>query len=81
MGAIQKIADHFGIKKSDIIEDEKELKPIGLDDILKKTTLTGREYIIINLYRQLSEAEQMEVENFVKFKWMQENEKKKTSVG
>ena len=73
MGAIQRLADHFGIKKSDIIEDS----PASLDTIMKRTTLTGREYIMINLYRQLDEEDQIETENFIKFKWLQKSEKQK----
>lgn len=75
MGAIQKLADHFGIKKSDIIEDDPSLA--GLDAIQKKTVVTGREYIMINLYRQLSEEDQIEAESYIKFKWLQMKEKEK----
>ena len=76
MGAIQKLADYFGIKKSDIIEDETTL-----DTIIKSTTVTGREYIIISLYRQLDVEDQVQVEDFVKFKWMQAKDKKENIVG
>lgn len=56
-------------------------KPIALDEITKNTTLTGREYVIINLYRQLPEEEQKETEDFVKFKWLQFKDKEKNAAG
>ena len=37
MGAIQRIADHFGISKSDIIEDKEE-KPIPEDELDNELT-------------------------------------------
>lgn len=39
MGTIQKIADHFGLQKSNIIEDNG-LDHIGIDGTIKRTTNT-----------------------------------------
>ena len=49
MGAIQKMADHFGIKKSDIIEDQ----PAAPATTANAMELSEREIILIKKYRQL----------------------------
>lgn len=54
MGAIQKIADHFGISKSDIIEDKE--KPIPEDELDKE---------LINLLSDLTPEETIRVIDFV----------------
>lgn len=54
MGAIQKIADHFHIPKSDIIEDKE--KPIPEDELDKE---------LISLLSDLSSEERFRVVDFV----------------
>lgn len=49
MGAIQKMADHFGIKKSDIIEDQ----PATTATTAKAIDFSEREMLLIKKYRQL----------------------------
>ena len=55
MGAIQKMADHFGISKSDIIEDNNE-KPIPEDELDNE---------LINLLSDLTPQETAQVIGFV----------------
>lgn len=64
MGAIQKLADYFGIRKSDIIEDG------GL--VSKQTSsslsLTQQEEIHIKKYRQLDADGREDVDDYVDMK-------------
>lgn len=55
MGAIQRMADHFGISKSDIIEDKEE-KPIPEDELDNE---------LINLLSDLTPQETVRVIDFV----------------
>lgn len=55
MGAIQKMADYFGISKSDIIEDKEE-KPIPEDELDNE---------LINLLSDLTPQETVRVIDFV----------------
>ncbi len=57
MGAIQKIADHFGIKKSDIIE-----MPTSTDNTESTFFTTEDETELVKLYRGLDDVNK----NFVK---------------
>ena len=47
---IEKLANYFGIKKSDLIEDEKNTP----DEL----TLTEGEQLLLNVFRQIPEAQQ-----------------------
>ena len=55
MGAIQRMADHFGISKSDIIEDKEE-KPIPEDELDNE---------LISLLSDLTPQETAQVVGFV----------------
>ena len=68
MGAIKKIADNFGLKKSNIIEDD------GLNILLKKTNSTfsmqlpPQEEAHIQKYRQLDADGIEDVDDYVDMK-------------
>lgn len=57
MGAIQKIADHFGMKKSEIIEwSERTEKP----------SFSVDETLMLTLFRMLDDAHKEEAERYLK---------------
>ena len=63
MGAIQKIADHFGIRKSDIIEDH------GLEtNSSPALSLTQQEETHIKKYRQLDADGKEEIDDLLDVK-------------
>ncbi len=64
MGAIQKIADHFGIKKSDIIED----RDIATKNAAKTLELTAQEESHIKKYRQLDADGKEEIDDLIDVK-------------
>ena len=59
MGAIQKMADHFGIKKSDIIESAKQLIP-NLNIQASEEELK----LLVN-YRGLNELNRRQISNMI----------------
>ena len=66
MGAIQRIADHFGLKKSSLIDDD------GLDITLSPSPvlptpapLTSEEQSLIEKYRALDDADRALVDNIM----------------
>lgn len=71
MGAIQKMADHFGLKKSNIIEDD------GLNAPSTPITLTPPEEIHIKKYRQLDDDGKEEIDNMIDFKLKKTETKQK----
>jgi len=58
MGAVQKIADYFGIKKSDVIDGF-----VRRDDAPK---FSVNETLIITLFRMLDDAHKEEAERYLK---------------
>lgn len=76
MGAIQKIADHFGILKSDIIEDE-ESRPYYLDPEtaeLAQELKDNPDYrVLMDASRDLKPESLKEVMNFIKFQKAKED--------
>lgn len=65
MGAIQKIADHFGVKKSDLIEDEGLIALLddgGRQSEIGEAPLSAQEKMIIKAYRMASAKERAIVE-------------------
>ena len=68
MGAIQKIADNFGLQKSNIIEDD------GLNILLNKSNsklsmqLTPQEEMHIKKYRQLDADGKEDVDDYIDMK-------------
>lgn len=67
MGAIQKMADHFGIKKSDIIEDQ----PVPTATTAKATDFSEREIPLIKKYRQLDADGKALVDSIIDTRLMQ----------
>ena len=63
MGAIQKIADHFGIRKSDIIEDHGLETPFS-----PAIALTQQEETHIKKYRQLDADGKEEIDDLLDVK-------------
>lgn len=66
MGAIQKIADHFGIQKSNIIEDN------GLQS--QSVPLTPQEETHIKKYRQLSDVRRYVVDEVLDAQYQKQME-------
>lgn len=64
MGTIQKIADHFGIKKSDLIEDNDGTLPTPADNF----TCSEGEKTLVKKYRQLDDDGKEDVDDFVDMK-------------
>ena len=62
MGAIQQIADHFGLKKSDIIEDYDPERSSLKGEIIS----APKELELIKLYRNADEAFQAEAIEMLK---------------
>lgn len=80
MGAIQKMADHFGIKKSDIIEDQ----PVATATTAKATDFSEREILLIKKYRQLDADGKRIIDeqvDFQLFKQQQNAEKEEGILG
>lgn len=71
MGAIQKMADHFGIKKSDIIEDQ----PAAPATTANAMELSEREIILIKKYRQLDADGKALVDSIIDTRLMQLGDK------
>ena len=64
MGSIQKMADHFGIKKSDIIEDQ----PATTATTAKAIDFSEREMLLIKKYRQLDADGREEIDDLIDVK-------------
>ncbi len=80
MGAIQKIADHFGIKKSDIIED----RDIATKNAAKTLELTAQEESHIKKYRQLNAGVKLVIDSQIDFMLYQQDlsaEKEERNLG
>lgn len=67
MGAIQKIADHFGIQKSDIIEGNINIKELLKKDILKEQ--------ILDCYEMLDEEGKTQLFDYVQYLKTKHNKK------
>lgn len=87
MGAIQKIAEHFGLKKSNLIEDDGMKEIQFSNSIIQKQSnfyLSEQEKGLIQNYRQLTDDEKREVENIIAFKLQlrnQQNQDTQNEVG
>lgn len=68
MGAIQRMADYFGIKKSDIIEPVHEVVTADtLRVVRSKNFLSEDELKLVNNYRAMDAGKQQAVQSFVEF--------------
>ena len=74
MGAIQRMADYFGIKKSDIIEPVHEVATADTLRVVKsKNFLSEDESKLVNKYRSMDVNKQQIVQSFVEFLGSQPN--------
>lgn len=76
MGAIQRIADYFNIKKSAIIEDN-----LPMPEPAPAVLLTEAEREHLEQYRQLTEENKNTVDDFISYHLSRQNEQlKKESI-
>lgn len=74
MGMIQKLADYFGVPTSFFLEEHPSyMNPLGFNQIL----LSDSEISLIKKIRSLSPEGQSSVYDFINFKLISENAKKK----
>lgn len=87
MGAIQKIAEHFGLKKSNLVENDGMKQIQSSTSIIQKKSdfyLSEQEKVLIKNYRELTDDEKCEVENIIAFKLqlrVQQNQDTQNEVG